>query len=90
MMTVTSGFLRNIQRKANFTELLAGTRTACPKMAQLLTDLPTAAPMPVVYNPPSGGPERPSGMPAPSRERDREPVREQPVEVESCEAVQER
>lgn len=51
--TVTPGFLRGIARKPAFPALLARAETACPGMARLLSDMPTAAPRAPVRNPPS-------------------------------------
>lgn len=55
--TVTPGFLRTMTRKQAFPALLAQADTACPKMAQLLSDLPTAASAAAVRNPPSDDPD---------------------------------
>ncbi|SIN96250.1 hypothetical protein [Vannielia litorea] len=51
---VTQGFLRSVSRKDNFGTLLGAMEQSCPALAQLVTDLPTAAAVPTIRNPPSG------------------------------------
>jgi len=82
-VTVTQGFLRSVTRKDDFPSLLAKVENSCPKLAVLLTDLPTAAPAPVIHNPPSGrGPVGRSTPPATV-------AAEEPEEVDDYEAPSE-
>lgn len=70
--TVTRGMVNHIQRSRDFGAILAETSEACPPLAAILSDLPTAAiddsdepAGPDTNNGPEGGPAGPDGGPEP-------------------------